>query len=130
MLVPAILTFRTYSPKKITKNMLFHLTGDNGSIIYQLDKKPTKDIVDILGLPVRPYIVSLTGKSHTLVSYEQIGYICDDNSEEVRDVDVDWFNSIMDNGGRLEIEMDGNKPFLLEGKVLLNAITKEVEYAC
>jgi len=128
MLIEAILTFRSYSPKKLKKGMLFYLTADDKSFIYELDKTPKdqENTLKALGQPVLPYIVSLYGgKSHTLASYEQIGYICDEDGQ-TEEVTIEWFNSVLENEGKLMIEMDNNKPFLLEGKVVLSIKEEEL----
>lgn len=105
--------------------MLFYLIGDEGPFIYKLDK--ASKYTESLGLPVLPYIINTQGKSHTLATYEQIGYICKEDSDKTEEVTIEWFNTILENEGKLMIEMDENKPFLLDGKVVLSEIIKEEE---
>lgn len=105
--------------------MLFYLIGDQGPFIYKLDK--FSNYLETMGKPVLPYIINTQGKSHTLATYEQIGYICKEGSDEVEDVTVEWYNTILENEGRLMIEIDEDKPFLLDGKVVLSETIKEEE---
>jgi len=128
MQIDAILTFRTYTPKKIKKGMLFLITSDEYTpIVYELTKTPKKgeDFTSVLGLPVLPYIINPAHKgkgSHVLLSPDAIEWMSDEYGE-VREITVEDFNRILTEfEGKVKMEViDGsNTPFLLNDKAILS----------
>jgi hypothetical protein len=127
MQIDAILTFRTYTPKKIKKGMLFLITSDEYTpIVYQLSKTPKKgEDYSVLGLPVYPYVINPAHKgkgSHVLLSPDAIEWMSDEYGE-VREITVEDFNRILTEfEGKVKMEViDGsNTPFLLNDRAILS----------
>lgn len=127
MQIDAILTFRNYTPKKITKGMLFLVTSDDYTpIVYCLDKSPKnqEEIIEVLGYPVLPYIINPFHKgkgTHTLVTPDKIQWINEDG--DTKEIEVDHFNRILTEfEGKIKLEVLEDKtiiPFLLEGGAVI-----------
>ena len=129
MQIDAILTFRSYIPKKIKKGMLFLISSDEYTpIVYHLDKTPPtkkekEEFLSILGNPVLPYIINPSHKgkgSHVLLSPDKIHWISE--NEETKEINVEHFNEILskfEGKIKLEVTEDGKTPFFLNGKAII-----------
>ena len=128
MYIDAILSVKSYIPRKLEKGMLFVNALKEGIEVYELDKniKDPESYMREHGYPVELELIALSPENnlpYVLAHHEETGWIDEgEDSDNIHEITVNDINEILSNKGYCQAQVTNANmeiPIYDEGKVII-----------